>query len=119
MGHWLGTGNIAERNKVFLPFAKAHAYVLSLKLKGSREWQQWCKSSARLATVPTNPNIVYKDRGWQSSGHWLGTAPVTHSSSPFIGFLPTFVFLWGIFSYLVCSSIIHTHTAHYRACCAN
>ena len=36
-GHWLGTGNVAPKDKQFLPFKKAMLCVRSLKLKGRLE----------------------------------------------------------------------------------
>ena len=72
-GHWLGTGNLAT--KQFLPFEEALVMARSfgLGMAGAKEWQEWSKAGMRPRNVPANPNKVYKDRGWQGWGHWLGT----------------------------------------------
>ena len=71
-GHWLGTGN--QRTKLFLPFAEALVVARSLGLHSSAEWRVWSKVGARPANVPSNPNKIYKDHGWQGWGHWLGSS---------------------------------------------
>ena len=71
-GHWLGTGNTRNAT-VFLPFGEALAVARSLGLPGMMEWQVWSKEGLRPPNMPSNPNVVYKDHGWQRWGHWLGT----------------------------------------------
>ena len=71
-GHWLGTGAVATQR--FLPFKKALLHARSLKLKGSTEWREWSKTSARPANIPSNPGLFYQHDGWQGIAHWLGTA---------------------------------------------
>ena len=71
-GHWLGTDTVASKDKQFRPFKEALVYARSLKLKGEKEWTEWCKSEARPDNVPSNPNEFYKHEGWQGHGHWLG-----------------------------------------------
>ena len=75
-GHWLGTGTVAPQNQHFLTFKKALVYAGTLKLKGCKEWEAWCKSGARPNNVPSNPQRTYKHDGWQGYGHWLGTGNV-------------------------------------------
>ena len=75
-GHWLGTGNIKPGKRGYLPFAEALLYARSLKLKGAKEWNAWCKTEARLAKMPSCPNKVYRHEGWQGYGHWLGTGNI-------------------------------------------
>ena len=40
---------------------------------GRSGWRAWCKSGARPANVPANPDKAYKDGGWQGWDHWLGS----------------------------------------------
>jgi hypothetical protein len=42
-GDWLGTGRIANFNKVYRPFEEARAFVQSLEIKGFEEWSKFCK----------------------------------------------------------------------------
>ena len=77
-GHWLGTGSVSGgQRQEFLPFKDALLHARSLNLKTRNEWEQWCKSKARPANMPTNPNRDYKHDGWQGYNHWLGTDHVT------------------------------------------
>ena len=71
--HWLGTGNVAAKDKQFLPFKKALLYARSLKLESAKDWQVWCKSGAGFVNIPSTPQRTYKHGGWQGYGHWLGT----------------------------------------------
>ena len=73
-GHWLGTGNTKPGTQLFLPFGEALAGARSLNLASLTEWQAWCKEGRRPPNVPSNPNAIYKDGGWQGWGHWLGTS---------------------------------------------
>ena len=78
-GHWLGTGNVGVRkDQQFLPFKKALLCARSLKLKGAKEWEQWCKSGARPANVPSDPHSTCKHAGWQGHRDWLGTGTVAN-----------------------------------------
>jgi hypothetical protein len=61
------------------PFEEARAYVQILELKNRDEWRAWCKSGAKLADIPFDPNIRYK-KEWISFGEWLGTGRTVTSS---------------------------------------
>jgi hypothetical protein len=86
-GHWLGTGNIKSGMEQRLPFGEALAVARSLRLASSAEWYVWCKEGNRSPNVPSTPHIVYKHKGWQGWGHWLGTGNV-RGSLPKKHFLP-------------------------------
>ena len=85
-GHWLGTGNQVGGKLDFLPFKKALLYARSLKLTGKNDWQAWCKSGTRPANIPSAPDKVYKHKGWQGYGHWLGTGNVAAKDHQFLPF---------------------------------
>ena len=89
-GHWLGTGNVSGGQQVnhFLPFGQALTVAQSLSLASSNEWVAWCREGLRPPNVPSNPDRVYKDGGWQGWGHWLGTGNqgCRRSSVPFLPF---------------------------------
>ena len=57
----------------FLPFDEAIAVARSLGLASLVEWNEWCKEGMRLPNVPSRPDRIYKNGGWQGWGHWLGT----------------------------------------------
>ena len=72
-GHWLGTGNVAPKDKQLLQFKKALLYARTLKLNGFKEWRDWAKTGARPANMPSHPHTTYTHDGWQGYRHWLGT----------------------------------------------
>ncbi len=75
-GDWLGTGRIANQYRKYRPFTEALKFVRSLGLKNSEEWKAWYKSTKRPLDIPSDPYRVYKDQGYKSMGHWLGTDTV-------------------------------------------
>ena len=60
-----------KRNDV-LPFEEAREFVCGLNLKNTSEWKNYLKSGGLPANIPTNPNIIYKNKGWLGINHWLG-----------------------------------------------
>ena len=86
-GHWLGTGNVAGRQKErFLTFKKALLYARTLKLKSHREWKDWARTAVRPANISSNPDQTYKHDGWQGYGHWLGTGNLVGGKLAFLPF---------------------------------
>ena len=75
-GHWLGTGNTKSGTEEFLPFGEALAVARSLRLANSKEWEVWRKEGTRPPNVPSRPDKIYKDGGWQGWVHWLGTGSI-------------------------------------------
>jgi hypothetical protein len=67
-GDWLGTGNIAPRNRTFRQFEEARTYARNLGFKNSEEWQNWAKSDAKPDDIPAYPNSAYKDKGNGKTG---------------------------------------------------
>jgi len=65
--HWLGS----EKK----PYEEARDFVNSLNLTSVNEWQNYAKrcNSEFPNNIPRNPNKYYKDKGWISWKHWLGT----------------------------------------------
>ena len=74
-GDWLGTQNIAPRNRVFRPFVHARSFARSLGFRIQSEWINWAMSDARPQDMPSNPNQVYPE-DWRGYGDWLGTGKV-------------------------------------------
>lgn len=46
MGDWLGTGRIADKDKIFRPFHWAREFVRRLGLKSNKEWTVYSKSKS-------------------------------------------------------------------------
>ena len=77
MGDWLGNGNVAPRDMVFMPYKEAEAFAWSLKLKNQRQWQAFAKGAMpelprRPADLPSCPARTYKGKGWSGWSNWLG-----------------------------------------------
>ena len=85
-GDWLGTGVIANQNRNYRSFEEARAFVHQLQLKNKQEWERWVKSGARPDDIPAFPNGVYKDRGWDGVGDWLGTGVIANQNRNYRSF---------------------------------
>lgn len=80
-GDWLGTRNIAPKDRRYLAFTEARAFAQELGLKSAAEWLQWSRGDMpekgrRPMNIPSAPWQVYRDSGWKSMGDWLGTGEV-------------------------------------------
>ena len=69
MGDWLNNGFTRD----YRPFKDAREFVRSLNLKSQKEWNEYCKSGNKPNDIPNWAAYVYKNKGWKSSGDWLGT----------------------------------------------
>jgi len=85
-GDWLGTGNISNRNKEFLAFEEARAFVHKLNLTGVSEWRKYCKLENKPDNIPANPYKKYKDKGWTGFGDWLGTGAISTRNREYLTF---------------------------------
>jgi hypothetical protein len=72
-GDWLGTGRIVTSSVGHRPFEEAREYARSLGLKTSIAWREWSKSGNRPKDIPSNPEVIYRGKGWISYADWLGT----------------------------------------------
>jgi len=69
---WLGY-KIETKNIAYLPFKKARKIARSFKLKSYSEWRNFIKNPLnKINGLPTNPNIVYKNKGWINIYDWIG-----------------------------------------------
>ncbi len=83
-GDWLGTGNLANRYKVFRSFGKARAFAKSLSLESAQEWRELAKTGRLPADMPRDPYTVYEsDKRWKGMGDWLGTGVVSSRDKDF------------------------------------
>ena len=70
-GDFLGTGNIKNAKKEWMPFLEAKAFIQSIEITSSTEFNQWRKSGLRPHNFPSNPERVYK-KEWISWKDFLG-----------------------------------------------
>ena len=87
-GDWLGNGKTAYRRKGHCPFTEARKFARSLKLSSQKEWQQYCKGELKgyppkPEDIPITSWQVYKDKGWQGVGDWLGYRPPESEWRPY------------------------------------
>jgi hypothetical protein len=59
-GDWLGTGRIANVNRIYRSFTEAREFVRSLGLKNYSDWEEYCKSGDKPDDIPSAPWVVYK-----------------------------------------------------------
>ena len=61
----------------WIPFKEARKYALSLRLRSPYAWKKTMKELSKINKVPENipsrPEVSYKNKGWISWEHWLGT----------------------------------------------
>jgi hypothetical protein len=78
MGEFLGTGFIADKNKVWKKFDEAKKIVQKYGFKNMDEFKKAWNSGKISKNIPANPGQVYKNKGWVSSGDFLGTGNVSY-----------------------------------------
>jgi hypothetical protein len=55
-----------------LSFEKARDYMRAVGLKGVTQWEEWKRSGAKPAFIPSSPHRVYKEHGWKGIPDFLG-----------------------------------------------
>lgn len=70
-GDYLGTGNVSNKDKVYLPYDEAEKIIHTYSLKNNKEWREFIKNNKNLG-IPSSPDKTYKDKGWVSWYVWLG-----------------------------------------------
>ena len=68
-GKYLGTGTIAFSYIKFLPYEESEKIVCKQKFKSAKEYYNW---KDRPYNIPSNPDIKYKNNGWEGFGKYLG-----------------------------------------------
>lgn len=70
-GHWLGTDNISNLKRTFLPYKEAREFVKKLEIKSNNKWRIYSKSKKFNKQLPTAPDKFYETK-WVSWEHFLG-----------------------------------------------
>lgn len=84
-GDFLGTGRIANQNKVFDDFQQARKVARSLGIKSVSEWRALYKIGEIPSTLPGSPPKHYPLE-WVSWGDWLGTGYVATFNREYASF---------------------------------
>jgi hypothetical protein len=71
-GDWLGTQAKARPHRQWREFEHARTFVRALRLANAEDWEAFSKSDQRPVDVPTNPAVVYRNKGWAGMRDWLG-----------------------------------------------
>jgi len=74
---WLTTNSISRKSIKPRSFEEARAFVRSLKLSNTQEWNLYCrgklpKHEKLPLDIPKAPQFVYKNKGWAGYRDWLG-----------------------------------------------
>ena len=85
-GDFLGTGTIQPQKMQFRTFDEARKFVHSLKLTGQAEWGNYCKSGEKPNDIPNSPSDVYRNKGWDGWGDWVGTGHIHPSKRQYRSF---------------------------------
>jgi hypothetical protein len=77
-GEWLGTNNIYNGFKEFLPFSDAFDLIKEdikkYNIRNRKDWfSKYCSAGKKPSNIPFDPDWVYREKGWISWGHWLRT----------------------------------------------
>jgi len=69
---------MSNKHLINLPFNEARKYVQDIGLSSTGEWKKWSKGKLKGKTkrpnfIPSNPDVVYKSKGWKSWSNWIGT----------------------------------------------
>lgn len=95
-GDWLGTGNVAPGDRIFLSFEEARAFVRTLKLRSKTAWIMWAKTDARSKDkIPASPSVTYSQE-WEGWGDWLGTGNIKPGDRVFLSFEKARTFARGL-----------------------
>lgn len=70
MGDWLGTGNVSNAKRTFLPFEDARAVVRKLGFKNQRQYFAW---KTRPNNIPAAPHKAYAESGWLGYADFIGS----------------------------------------------
>jgi len=71
--------------KQFRDFESAREFARALKLKGRKEWQEYCKSDNKPDNIPADPNQTYK-KDFKGLGDFLGTENIASQDKIFCSF---------------------------------
>ena len=75
---------LGTKEKVpYVSYKEAHKIILKLKLKSLKEWGVWSKTN-RPDGIPSNPQLIYKNDGWESWGVFLGTGVIADKNKSFL-----------------------------------
>jgi Phage-integrase repeat unit len=73
----------SSENTKYRSFEDTRDFVRKLGLKSYKEWQEYRKSKNRPIDIPSDPYRIYKKKGWDSWGDFLGTGTIADQKRQF------------------------------------
>eukprot|EP00944_MAST-04C_sp_MAST-4C-sp1_P003293 g3293.t1 len=61
-----------KKNRRFLPYEEAKKVVNALGLKSRVDWRRWSRTERPPDIIPSHPEKIYKNAGWNGLADWLG-----------------------------------------------
>jgi len=86
MGHWLGTGRIADHLKKYKTYEDAKKYVRNLKIKNINEWKKFTILNNYPIDIPKAPDNAYKNKGWLGWGDFLGNGTIASFNRKYLDY---------------------------------
>jgi hypothetical protein len=75
IGDFLGSGNIANKDRAYRSYNEAREFVHKLKLKNRGEWEKYYASGKKPDDIPASAGRTYKNE-WKGWGDFLGTGRI-------------------------------------------
>jgi len=72
-GDFLGNKRRSNHKRNFLSYNQLKIEIKKLNLKTKNDWVKYFKNNSRPANIPYDPFTVYKNKGWESWGEFLGS----------------------------------------------
>jgi len=82
---WLGN-NAKNFKRNFRSYSEAKVYIQSKRFIKLSDFKRWAKSLDRPKDIPSNPNAIYKGRGWVDWQDFLGTSRKLGKNRKFLSF---------------------------------
>jgi superfamily II DNA or RNA helicase len=91
IGDWLDTGTFAGKDRVYLNYEKACAFVRKLNLSSVSQWRDYCSGNIPSLpelpqNIPATPYNVYKNKGWEDWGDWLGAKNIASKNRTYMSY---------------------------------
>jgi very-short-patch-repair endonuclease len=87
-GDFLGTGNIANRDKTFMSLedAKAQIRLIVPRISSEVAWRKANREGRMPASIPKNPKVYYANEGWIGWGDFLSNGQPPKNLGPFLDY---------------------------------
>ena len=79
-GEFLETGNVMNKDKVFLNFENCKLIIQSFNLKTNKDFRIFILNEGKNKGIPSAPDRKYKNEGWKGWGDFLGTNRVANKN---------------------------------------